>query len=43
METRAARRCSIRHRSCGQFTQPLLVCSECREPLGAKDVEIVTR
>lgn len=31
----------IRHRSCGRLTQPLLVCSECREPLGAKDVEIV--
>jgi DNA-binding HxlR family transcriptional regulator len=32
----------IRHRSCGELTQPLLVCSECREPLGAKDVEIVS-
>jgi DNA-binding HxlR family transcriptional regulator len=31
----------IRHRSCGQLTQPLLVCSECREPLGPTDVEIV--
>lgn len=32
---------SIRHRACGELTQPLLVCSHCREPLGAKDVEIV--
>jgi DNA-binding HxlR family transcriptional regulator len=31
----------IRHRTCGKLTQPLLVCSACREPLGAKDVEIV--
>ena len=31
----------IRHRACGELTQPLLVCSHCREPLGAKDVEIV--
>jgi DNA-binding HxlR family transcriptional regulator len=31
----------IRHRDCGKLTQPLLVCSQCREPLGAKDVEIV--
>lgn len=31
----------IRHRACGKLTQPLLVCSECREPLGATDVEIV--
>jgi DNA-binding HxlR family transcriptional regulator len=31
----------IRHRDCGKLTQPLLVCSQCRKPLGAKDVEIV--
>lgn len=31
----------IRHRSCRKLTQPLLVCSECREPLGPMDVEIV--
>jgi DNA-binding HxlR family transcriptional regulator len=30
----------IRHRACGEPTQPLLVCSACREPLGATDVEI---
>ena len=30
----------IRHLSCGKLTQPLLVCSECREPIGAQDVEI---
>jgi DNA-binding HxlR family transcriptional regulator len=32
----------IRHQSCGELTQPLLVCSACREPLGAQDVEIVS-
>jgi DNA-binding HxlR family transcriptional regulator len=31
----------IRHRTCGKPTQPLLVCSECREPLGVRDVEII--
>jgi DNA-binding HxlR family transcriptional regulator len=30
----------VRHRACGKLTQPLLVCSECREPIGAQDVEI---
>jgi DNA-binding HxlR family transcriptional regulator len=30
----------IRHLSCGKLTQPMLVCSECREPIGAQDVEI---
>ncbi len=30
----------IRHLSCGKLTQPLLVCSECRAPIGAQDVEI---
>jgi DNA-binding HxlR family transcriptional regulator len=32
----------IRHRSCGEVTKPLLVCSECREPIGPHDVEILT-
>lgn len=31
----------VRHRSCGKLTHPLLVCSECREPIGAQDVEVV--
>jgi DNA-binding HxlR family transcriptional regulator len=31
----------IRHSACGQLTHPLLVCSECREPIGPKDVEIL--
>jgi len=31
----------IRHRSCGKLTQPLLVCSQCQEPIGAQDVEVV--
>jgi DNA-binding HxlR family transcriptional regulator len=31
----------IRHRACGKLTEPLLVCSECREPIGAQDVEVV--
>jgi len=31
----------LRHRSCGKLTQPLLVCSQCREPIGAQDVEVV--
>ncbi len=30
----------VRHRACGKLTQPLLVCSECREPIGAQDVEV---
>lgn len=32
---------SLRHRSCGKVTEPLLVCSECREPIGPRDVEIL--
>lgn len=32
---------SLRHRSCGKVTKPLLVCSECREPIGPRDVEIL--
>jgi DNA-binding HxlR family transcriptional regulator len=31
----------IRHRTCGQPTQPLLVCSHCREPIDATEVELV--
>ncbi len=31
---------SIRHRGCGKQTRPLLVCSECREPIGAQDIEV---
>ncbi len=31
----------IRHRTCGKPTQPMLVCSACREPIGARDVEII--
>jgi DNA-binding HxlR family transcriptional regulator len=31
----------IRHRACGKATRPLLVCSECREPIGAQDIEIL--
>jgi DNA-binding HxlR family transcriptional regulator len=31
----------IRHRTCGKLTEPLLVCSKCREPIGALDVEVV--
>lgn len=31
----------LRHRSCGELTHPLLVCSQCREPIGAQDVEVV--
>jgi DNA-binding HxlR family transcriptional regulator len=30
----------IRHRACGKPTRPLLVCSECREPIGAQDIEV---
>ncbi len=30
----------VRHLACGKLTQPLLVCSECREPIGAQDVEV---
>ena len=29
----------IRHRACGRLTRPLLVCSECGEPLTARDAE----
>ncbi len=31
----------IRHRDCGKPTRPLLVCSECRAPIGAKDIELI--
>lgn len=31
----------VRHTTCGKLTEPLLVCSECREPIGATDVEVV--
>lgn len=31
----------IRHRACGKPTQPLLVCSECRQPIGAQDIELM--
>jgi DNA-binding HxlR family transcriptional regulator len=32
---------SLRHRSCGKVTKPQLVCSECRELIGPRDVEIL--
>jgi DNA-binding HxlR family transcriptional regulator len=32
---------NIRHRGCGSLTQPLLVCSGCREPIGPHDVEVL--
>jgi DNA-binding HxlR family transcriptional regulator len=28
----------LRHRGCGELTRPHLACSECGEPLGARDV-----
>jgi DNA-binding HxlR family transcriptional regulator len=28
----------LRHRACGELTEPHLACSECGEPLGARDV-----
>lgn len=31
----------IRHRECGRTTRPLLVCSECRQPIGAQDIEVI--
>ena len=31
----------FRHRGCGKQTQPLLVCSECRNPFTPQDVEIL--
>lgn len=31
----------IRHRACSKLTFPLLVCSECRQPIGAQDVEVI--
>jgi DNA-binding HxlR family transcriptional regulator len=31
----------IRHRACGKLTRPLLVCSECREPIGPQDVDVI--
>jgi DNA-binding HxlR family transcriptional regulator len=31
----------LRHRTCGQQIQPLLVCSECHTPLQPQDVEIL--
>jgi DNA-binding HxlR family transcriptional regulator len=31
----------IRHRACEKPTRPLLVCSECRQPIGAQDIEVV--
>jgi DNA-binding HxlR family transcriptional regulator len=31
----------VRHRTCGKPTQPVLVCSACREPLGPTEVEII--
>lgn len=30
----------IRHTACGKPTRPLLVCSECRQPIGPRDIEI---
>jgi DNA-binding HxlR family transcriptional regulator len=29
------------HRTCGKQTQPLVVCSGCRQPLTAQDIEVV--
>ena len=31
----------IRHRDCGRPTRPLLVCSECRAPIGPADIELI--
>jgi DNA-binding HxlR family transcriptional regulator len=31
----------LRHRGCGELTQPLLVCSHCRELLTPQDVEVL--
>jgi DNA-binding HxlR family transcriptional regulator len=31
----------LRHRGCGKLTQPQLVCSKCKEPIGAEDVEVL--
>jgi DNA-binding HxlR family transcriptional regulator len=31
----------IRHRACGKVTEPLLACSECRQPIGAQDVDVI--
>lgn len=30
----------VRHTTCGKLTEPLLVCSQCREPITAADVEV---
>jgi DNA-binding HxlR family transcriptional regulator len=30
----------IRHTACGKPTRPLLVCSECRQPIGPHDIEV---
>jgi DNA-binding HxlR family transcriptional regulator len=30
----------IRHLGCGSLTRPILVCSECRQPIGPRDVEV---
>jgi DNA-binding HxlR family transcriptional regulator len=31
----------LRHRGCGKVMQPQLVCSGCKEPIGAEDVEVL--
>jgi DNA-binding HxlR family transcriptional regulator len=31
----------IRHRACDKLTRPLLVCSECRQPIGARAIEVI--
>ena len=31
----------IRHRDCGKPTKPLLVCSACRQSVGAGDIELI--
>jgi hypothetical protein len=28
----------LRHKGCGELTQPHLVCSECGEAIGARDI-----
>ena len=33
----------LRHRSCGEITHPQLTCSECGEPVTARDMEPVAR
>lgn len=30
----------LRHRTCSKPTRPLLVCSHCREPIAAQDIEV---